>query len=178
VTLNHSGPLAWFLSALAHFHSVPCQKNSEAAVSPKAFWLVSTLGGDRASSYSVTVHCIGYVFAATLPSNRHHHSICTVPACWSSWIFGCRAVFRGVWKIRKGVSLCIYIIKAVDVDTWLYCKIKCHFIVSASYCMSQKTEKPVLSGQRIKTRKRGELWCFCSMYISNTSYSSCTVQAI
>jgi hypothetical protein len=23
-------------------------------------------------------------------------------------------------------------------------------------CMSQKTEKPVLSGQRIKTRKRGE----------------------
>lgn len=24
--------------------------------------------------------------------------------------------------------------------------------------MSQKTEKPVLSGQRIKTRKRGKFW--------------------
>jgi len=30
-------------------------------------------------------------------------------------------------------------------------------VISASYCMSQKTEKPILSGQRIKTRKRGEL---------------------
>jgi hypothetical protein len=36
------------------------------------------------------------------------------------------------------------------------CKIKSLSIISASYCMSQKTEKPILSGQRIKTRKRGE----------------------
>lgn len=29
------------------------------------------------------------------------------------------------------------------------------FIISERYCMSQKIEKPILSGQRIKTRKRG-----------------------
>ena len=40
------------------------------------------------------------------------------------------------------------------------CKIKCLSVISASYCMSQKTEKPILSGQRIKTRKRGELITF------------------
>lgn len=27
---------------------------------------------------------------------------------------------------------------------------------SEGYCMSQKIEKPILSGQRIKTRKRGK----------------------
>lgn len=30
-----------------------------------------------------------------------------------------------------------------------------YFFISAIYCMSQKIERPVLSGQRIKTRKRG-----------------------
>lgn len=30
------------------------------------------------------------------------------------------------------------------------------FIFSERYCMSQKIEKPILSGQRIKTRKRGK----------------------
>lgn len=30
-------------------------------------------------------------------------------------------------------------------------------LLSAIYCMSQKTERPVLSGQRIKTRKRGKI---------------------
>ena len=32
---------------------------------------------------------------------------------------------------------------------------------SRNFCMSQKVEKPVLSGQRIKTRKRGEIPLKC-----------------
>jgi hypothetical protein len=56
----------------------------------------------------------------------------------------------------------------------LYCKIKCLLVISASYCMSQKTEKPVLSGQRIKTRKRGEsitfLLCSCKWHILCMEY--------
>jgi len=38
-------------------------------------------------------------------------------------------------------------------------------VISASYCMSQKTEKPILSGQRIKTRKRGELNHVCTVFV-------------
>lgn len=34
----------------------------------------------------------------------------------------------------------------------------------ANCCMSQKTEKPVLSGQRIKTRKRGRR-CSCCIFL-------------
>jgi hypothetical protein len=80
-----------------------------------------------------------------------------------------------VREFLKSVSQ--YIIKAVEDGIWLYCKIKCHFIVSASYCMSQKTEKPVLSGQRIKTRKRGELMVFLLYLYKVTSYCSCAVQS-
>lgn len=31
--------------------------------------------------------------------------------------------------------------------------------LTVTYCMSQKAERPVLQGQRIKTRKRGECTC-------------------
>lgn len=52
-----------------------------------------------------------------------------------------RLAERGQWPLRLG---------------HLSSLIATCFFVSAIYCMSQKVEKPVLSGQRIKTRKRGK----------------------
>jgi hypothetical protein len=63
----------------------------------------------------------------------------------------------------------------VQVVFGMYHKIKCVCIISASHCMSQKTEKPVLSGQRIKARKRGELITFLLCVCVTVAYHVCGV---
>lgn len=101
-------------------------------------------------------------------------SPCWVIARWSRYHSGCGIFLLDLFgapvnlevsgsrldaiTVRRRVEPGVAWRTAADdlITEWTF--INCHvFFFSAIYCMSQKVEKPVLSGQRIKTRKRGNL---------------------